>query len=134
MFTKLNDFVISKIEEMGYKAAVCKEATKFSKDILKSKWSHRHIAKVAGLGTFGLNNIDIKLSAYPVVFSKHIFSFMFINSMAYAPGLGVGVMFDRDLNHYYTVNLDLIHLYDTQYVYDFFYYILFFIRDIFCTK
>lgn len=59
MFTKLNDFVISKIEEMGYKAAVCKEATKFSKDILKSKWSHRHIAKVAGLGTFGLNNMLI---------------------------------------------------------------------------
>ena len=68
---------------------------------------------------FGLNNIDFKLSFYPVVFSKHIFSFMFINSMAYAPGVGVGVMLDRSFNHYYTINLDLIHLYDTQYVYDF---------------
>lgn len=68
---------------------------------------------------FGLNNIDFKMSFYPFVFSKHVFSFMFINSMAYAPGVGVGVMLDRSFNHYYTINLDLIHLYDTQYVYDF---------------
>ncbi len=42
MFIKLNNHVIKKIEEMGYKAEVCKEAGDFKKDILKSKWSHRH--------------------------------------------------------------------------------------------
>ncbi len=59
MFIKLNDYLIKKIEEMGYKAAICKEAGDFKTDILKSKWSHRHIARVAGLGTFGINNMLI---------------------------------------------------------------------------
>ncbi|WP_455537872.1 epoxyqueuosine reductase [Terrisporobacter sp.] len=59
MFTKINDYIIKKIEEMGYKAAVCKEAGNFDNHILKSKWSHRHIAKIAGLGTFGINNMLI---------------------------------------------------------------------------
>lgn len=59
MFIKLNDYLIKKIEEMGYKAAVCKVAGDFKTDILKSKWSHRHMAKVAGLGTFGINNMLI---------------------------------------------------------------------------
>lgn len=59
MFIKLNDYIISKIEEMGYKASVCKVAGDFKADILKSRWSHRHIAKIAGLGTFGINNMLI---------------------------------------------------------------------------
>ena len=59
MLTKINDYIIEKIEEMGYKAAICKEAGKFDNNILKSKWSHRHIAKLAGLGTFGINNMLI---------------------------------------------------------------------------
>ncbi|UEL48875.1 epoxyqueuosine reductase [Terrisporobacter hibernicus] len=59
MFIKLNDYLIKKIEEMGYNAAVCEVAGDFKTDILKSKWSHRHIAQIAGLGTFGINNMLI---------------------------------------------------------------------------
>lgn len=59
MFPKLNNYIIGKIEDIGYRAAVCEEATKFDKSILKSRWSHRHIAKIAGLGTFGINNMII---------------------------------------------------------------------------
>ena len=59
MFPKLNDYIIEKIEDMGYKAAVCKVAGDFDNAILKSKWSHRHMARVAGLGTFGINNMLI---------------------------------------------------------------------------
>lgn len=59
MFIRLNEFIIDKINEMGYKGAVCDVAGDFTKEILKSKWSHRHIAKVAGLGTFGVNNMLI---------------------------------------------------------------------------
>lgn len=59
MFVRLNNYIIKKIEEMGYHAAVCKVAGDFETYILKSKWSHRHIAKVAGLGTFGINNMLI---------------------------------------------------------------------------
>ncbi|MCC3869785.1 epoxyqueuosine reductase [Terrisporobacter mayombei] len=59
MFIKLNDYLIKKIEEMGCCAAVCNVASDFKTDILKSKWSHRHMAKIAGLGTFGINNMLI---------------------------------------------------------------------------
>lgn len=70
--------------------------------------------------TLGLNTLDLKLSAYPIVFSNHIFEFMFINNMAYAPGIGAGVLWDRAFEPYWTISFDLVHLYDTQYVYDFF--------------
>lgn len=59
MFIKLNDYIIKIIEKMGYNAAICKVASDFKTDILKSKWSHRHMAKIAGLGTFGINNMLI---------------------------------------------------------------------------
>lgn len=59
MFNKLNSYLIKKIEDAGYKAAICKEAGNFRRDVLKSKWSHRHLAKLAGLGTFGINNMLI---------------------------------------------------------------------------
>ena len=59
MFNKLNEYIIEKIENMGYKAEVCKEAGNFKREVLKSKWSHRHLAKLAGLGTFGINNMLI---------------------------------------------------------------------------
>ena len=59
MFIELNDYIIEKIKDMGYKGAVSNVAGNFDKNILKSKWSHRHIAKVAGLGTFGINNMLI---------------------------------------------------------------------------
>ena len=59
MFVKLNKYLIREIEKMGYRAAVCQDAGKYDSNIVKSKWSHRHIAKVAGLGTFGINNMLI---------------------------------------------------------------------------
>ena len=59
MFPKINEYIVKKIDEMCYRAAVCKEAGNIDNNILKSKWSHRHIAKVAGLGTFGINNMLI---------------------------------------------------------------------------
>jgi epoxyqueuosine reductase QueG len=59
MFIKLNEHIISKLIEMGYDANVSPEASTFDQKILKSNWSHRHFAKVAGLGTFGINNMLI---------------------------------------------------------------------------
>lgn len=59
MFVKLNEYIISEIEKIGYRAAICKDAGKYDSNIIKSKWSHRHIARVAGLGTFGVNNMLI---------------------------------------------------------------------------
>ena len=59
MMAVLNQWLIVNIEERGYHAAVSKVAGQFSKEVLKSKWSQRHIARLAGLGTFGINNMLI---------------------------------------------------------------------------
>ena len=59
LFPKLNEYVISELREMGYQADVSPEASVFDRDKLRSNWSHRHFAKAAGLGTFGINNMLI---------------------------------------------------------------------------
>lgn len=56
---ELNEHLIEVIHSFGFRAAFPKNAGTFSEDILKSRWSHRHIAKAAGLGTFGINQMLI---------------------------------------------------------------------------
>lgn len=59
MLGKINQHLIEKLREKGYKAAIHPESVRFDKDNLISYWSHRHIAYYAGLGTFGINNMLI---------------------------------------------------------------------------
>jgi len=59
MLGQLNRYLIKELRKMGYKAVVTKEATTFDRDRLMSNWSQRHIARIAGLGTFGINNMLI---------------------------------------------------------------------------
>ena len=70
-------------------------------------------------GAFGLNTASFSLWVHPFMFARHPFTFMFINELAYAPGLSVGVMLTRNADLYWKAALDLVHLYDSQYVYDF---------------
>ncbi len=70
-------------------------------------------------GVFGLNSASFTLSLHPFMFAHHPFSFMFINEMAYAPGVSAGVMLSRSAELYWKFALDAIHIYDSQYVYDF---------------
>lgn len=53
------EFIQREVEEMGYTAAIPVTAGHFTDDVLKSQWSHRHIAWLAGQGTFGINNMLI---------------------------------------------------------------------------
>lgn len=62
MFMKLNEHLIKKLNEFGYKAGISKESLTFDKSALKSNWSHRHFAYAAGIGTFGINNMLITKS------------------------------------------------------------------------
>ena len=55
----LNGALITFLAEKGYAAAVSKEAGSYDPNILKSKWSQRHLAYYCGLGTFGKNNMLI---------------------------------------------------------------------------
>lgn len=55
----LNDYLIESIEKMDYKAAKLNPAMNMDYEKLISLWSNRHVAYIAGLGTFGLNNMLI---------------------------------------------------------------------------
>ena len=46
-------------EAAGFQIAKIKATHNFDKNTLLSRWSHRHIAWIAGLGTFGINNMLI---------------------------------------------------------------------------
>ena len=62
MFDNLNKHLIEFLRNIGYRAAVSREAAMFDRKKLISNWSHRHLAYAAGLGTFGLNNMLITKS------------------------------------------------------------------------
>ncbi len=59
MLGRINEHLIAVLNEKGHKAAVHPESGNFDREELISKWSHRHIAYLAGLGTFGINNMLI---------------------------------------------------------------------------
>ncbi len=59
MFGRMNEYLVNELKKMGYQAAVSPEAGVFDRDKLRSNWSQRHFARVAGLGTFGVNNMLI---------------------------------------------------------------------------
>ena len=58
MLGQLAQAVADKVCELGYHGAVPTKIN-MKEGILKSPWSHRHIAFAAGLGTFGINNMLI---------------------------------------------------------------------------
>ncbi|MCX8127435.1 MAG: epoxyqueuosine reductase [Synergistetes bacterium] len=51
--------MIKLMEEHGYKGVSIKPTHNFDKEKLVSYWSHRHAGFIAGMGTFGLNNMLI---------------------------------------------------------------------------
>lgn len=58
MLAEIKKYLIEKIREYGYHADYCKDISMIE-DIYYSNYSERHLAYVAGLGTFGLNNLLI---------------------------------------------------------------------------
>lgn len=59
MFGELNQYLIATIKELGFDAGISPEASTFNQEKLISNWSQRHLARIAGLGTFGINNMLI---------------------------------------------------------------------------
>ena len=53
----INDKIELLMDERGYKTGKIPATHNFDKDKLISNWSHRHIAYIAGIGTFGINNM-----------------------------------------------------------------------------
>ncbi len=58
----INAHLRSRIEDAGYQAAVTPATHNFDERKLISRWSHKHLAYIAGLGTFGCNHLLITAS------------------------------------------------------------------------
>ncbi|NLJ78536.1 MAG: epoxyqueuosine reductase [Tissierellia bacterium] len=59
LIARLNKHIKQRIEELGHGAELIPMALSYAPDNLKSDWSQRHVAYIAGLGKFGLNNMLI---------------------------------------------------------------------------
>ncbi len=55
----LNTFIKNELQNLGYKSNIIPATHNFDYKKLISDWSHRHVAFIAGLGKFGLNNMLI---------------------------------------------------------------------------
>ena len=58
-FTNKEFLLKNKLSDKGYEAGLIAATNNFDKERLLSDWSHRHAAYIAGLGTFGINNMLI---------------------------------------------------------------------------
>ena len=59
LIKKINDNIEVLMERNGYKTGKIPATQNFDEKKLVSNWSHRHIAYIAGIGTFGINNMLI---------------------------------------------------------------------------
>jgi epoxyqueuosine reductase QueG len=59
MILNLNIFIKDQLEKVGFKSNVLPATHNFNEETLISDGSHRHVAVIAGLGIFGLNNMLI---------------------------------------------------------------------------
>lgn len=55
----INTHLQGHLEAEGYQAGITPATHNFDEEKLISRWSHRHLAYIAGLGTFGLHNLLI---------------------------------------------------------------------------
>lgn len=56
---ELNTYLREQLCVMGYNSTVIPATHNFNTQTLISDWSHRHIAYIAGIGSFGINNMLI---------------------------------------------------------------------------
>lgn len=59
LIADLNAYIRDELEKLGYESNIIPATHNFDVERLVSDWSHRHVAVIAGLGTFGLNNMLI---------------------------------------------------------------------------
>jgi len=59
LIVKLNEYLARKLDCIGFKSAVLPPTHNFDDVRLISDWSHKHVAYLAGLGTFGVHSLII---------------------------------------------------------------------------
>ncbi len=55
LIEEISEFICASLAKEGYKSAVTPPTYNFDKKSLTSRWSHKHLAYIAGLGRFGVN-------------------------------------------------------------------------------
>jgi epoxyqueuosine reductase len=58
----INEHLKSRLEDAGYDAAITPATHNFDEQKLVSRWSHKHLAFISGLGKFGCNHLLITAS------------------------------------------------------------------------
>lgn len=56
---QINEHLVDMLQQQGIAACIPHDAGMISMEIPRSRWSQRHVAYIAGHGTFGLNNMLI---------------------------------------------------------------------------
>ena len=56
---EINKKIQRELKKIGINSKTLKATHNFDKDLIMSRWSHRHVAYITGLGTFGINNLLI---------------------------------------------------------------------------
>lgn len=59
LITEINDRLIWFLNTSGWRTEKLPKELNMNRDTLKSVWSNRHVSYIAGLGTFGINNMLI---------------------------------------------------------------------------
>lgn len=59
LISNLNDYINQNLASLNYQSKIIPATHNFDEESLMSNWSHRHVAYIAGLGKFGLNNMLI---------------------------------------------------------------------------
>lgn len=59
LIADLNTFINEELKKIGFNSSIIPATHNFDEKKLISDWSHRHVAFIAGLGSFGLNNMLI---------------------------------------------------------------------------
>ena len=59
LICELNSYLQQELKKEAYHSVTIPATHNFDQNSLRSDWSHRHVAYIAGLGNFGLNNMLI---------------------------------------------------------------------------
>lgn len=59
LIAEINDRLIRLLNDSGWRTEKLPKELNMNRDTLKSVWSNRHVSYIAGLGTFGINNMLI---------------------------------------------------------------------------
>ncbi|CQR71388.1 hypothetical protein SOV_09740 [Sporomusa ovata DSM 2662] len=59
LIVDINKYMHDKIREKGYTSTLLPPTYNYDEEKLISDWSHRHVGYIAGIGTFGINNMFI---------------------------------------------------------------------------